>query len=308
MKMFSVKIIAFFIILLVLFILPHIFIKDKKNNTLLFYTNSVCTNAKMKWLDNRKKLLANSDYIIIGSSMSLNNLDPYPLVKNSNLSIINLSSWGRTIPDFFIFNRLIKDSAIYIINLSFSDLSPRKTAGTYFGYNLYPFLSKDLVGVIESLNILKKHKGYKYQQNFVKKQLKRSKNDYKSITFDDFGSVLINENIKPSKKRWNLKSPIDTNMMIIPQWIYKLSKKHEIFVFFSPERNILKTKSRFNYCQEITNLLNLQQNVHAFNLYQWDIKDSCFFDHSHFNRKGAQIYSDSVSNLINSAFSLKLNY
>ncbi len=118
MKKFIVKSILYFlggiISILLILIFTGIFRPNKKLN---FVSNSISFNAKSAFINRNYSKMKHADYVIMGSSMSLNNIDGLFLEKATNHKVINLSSWGMKIFDFKEFLCHIKLNSTIIINL-----------------------------------------------------------------------------------------------------------------------------------------------------------------------------------------------
>ena len=118
MRLFIRKVLVFFF-LAVCFGVLYFFIRVKSNK-ICFLSNSVCYNAKAKFIQNNTNKLIKSKFVVLGSSMVLNNIDGQFLEKHFSKPVFNIGSWGMKIEDFKDFP-IQQEGKILIINTEFPD-------------------------------------------------------------------------------------------------------------------------------------------------------------------------------------------
>jgi hypothetical protein len=168
------------------------------------YTNSVSFDAKTTYLE--EKNLGQTNLMIIGSSITLNDVSSKVVEDSLHISFFNFSAWGLQINDtkFLLDTYLPKYKPRYV--LICSSLPDFTTTGNVESISNY----------INTKDVIKKKFGeYFYIKNYNslfdiytrKKELQKngiSNDNYASLKFDDYGGVLLNipkKNIWPG--RWN---------------------------------------------------------------------------------------------------------
>ncbi|MEY4573633.1 MAG: hypothetical protein RLZ10_2932 [Bacteroidota bacterium] len=267
----------------------------KKQEKLNFVSNSISFNSKASFIYKNKLKLKNADYVIIGSSMSLNNIDGEYLEKISNKRVINLSSWGMKIHDFKGFLTRIHSNSTIIVNISFTDFGKTWIEK----YSHFPFGDQN-----EYSNKLSNLSTFRQQVDQVGKYTNDSASrDYTSLNFDNTGSVLLSKrNFHISPKRWEgvYDAP---SILELENFVDQLAflEKYKVYLFFSPERGKYKTTNKYNSLSRLEAELKCRyRNVLFFNNYNQNYSDSMFVDCYHFNDEGAKKYSELIHEQINS--------
>ena len=267
----------------------------KKQEKLNFVSNSISFNSKASFIYKNKLKLKHADYVILGSSMSLNNIDGVYLEKLSNKRVINLSSWGMKIRDFNGFLTQIYPNSKIIVNISFTDFG-KSWIEKYLNF---PFGDQN-----EYYNKVFDLNTFRQQVDQVGKYTNDSANrDYTSLNFDNTGSVLLSKrNFHISPKRWEgfYNAP---SILELENFIDQLAclEKYKVYIFFSPERGKYKTANKYNSLSRLEAELKCRyRNVLFFNNYNQNYPDSMFVDCYHFNDEGAMKYSELIHEQINS--------
>lgn len=290
MKKFIFKISIFFFVGIVnIFMLMMYYGAFKKHEKLNFISNSISLNAKSAFIYKNKSKLKKANLIILGSSMSLNNIDGGYLETLTNEEIINLSSWSMKIVDLKEFLPHINPNSNIIINISFTDFGQTWIER----YSHFP-----LGGQKEYFNILSNLRTFEQQVSQIEHYTADSSNrDYTSLNFDNTGSVLLfKKNFHISPKKWDdFKYP--PSVVEIENFIDQLDffEKRKVYIFFSPERAKYKTKNKYKILSRLeTELKKKFRNVRFFNNYKQNYSDSMFVDCYHFNDIGAKKYSELI--------------
>jgi hypothetical protein len=300
MKKFLVKLFIFLaILLLIASSLVCIVYNYSSQFNFPFYSNSISYNAKVKFILDQKGEVEKCKVFVIGSSMSLNNLDCSLLSDNLDQKVFNLSSWGLKFNDFSEFD-IWKKKNIIITNINFSDFGNsvfNKKTG-------YPYNSSRLLNVY---NILGDYLTYRSQINeFYRYPNLKINNTYNSLNFNNNGSVIFSDKkvFKIDKKRWeeipNKISINDINNFVNDVKL-KASLVNKIIITFSPNRIHAYSKEKYYAVKLLESRLNIIPNVIFFNNYSInDYVDEDFVDGSHFSKSGALKYTKLISSQIKS--------
>jgi len=287
MKRFIIKFSLLFLIFIIT--LALVLIKYgvfRKNDNLNFVSNSISFNAKSSFLFKNNIKLKNANIVVLGSSMSLNNIDCEFIQKKLDKNVINLSSWSMKINDFEEFLPFTNPKSTILINISFTDFGDSWIEK----YSHYPLGNQN-----EYVNKLTHWWTFRGQTKRIE-QCTNDKfhRDYSCLNFDCSGSVLLYKNkFNISKQRWDESKNIPTTLDLL-SFIesFSLFKNRVVYIFFSPERMKYKTKSKQKTIEFIQDhIKNTFSNVFFFNNYNLNFSDSMFVDCYHFNEIGAREYT-----------------
>jgi len=265
-----------------------------------FTTNSVSFNIKAKFIMEHQSLLNKSKVIVIGSSMSLNNLDCSQFRDSLNIPVINLSSWGMRMSDFNEFDVWKRDKII-LTNMNFPDFGS-SIGGKKMGY---PYTANTLIQV---LNTLLDYSTYRSFRNECKDDTSDlAKYTYENLKFDATGTALLSDsNFNINKYRWNAEYPDYTNEQFtdLLNTIKSNSiKVKKMIICFSPCRAAGYSNSKAASVLKFENAVNKAcPNVIFLNYYDVKMPDNDFVDKYHFNCKGARLYTQKIIH------DLKVNY
>ncbi len=291
MKKFITKFIYYQLILifsLIVFLLA--IFKLQKSDKICFLSNSISLNAKLAFLKKNQNTLSTSKYTVLGSSMSLNNIDCSLLSEKLSAKVINISAWGMKVIDFEKLIPLINGNSKILINLSFVDLKSTDLV-SYFGF---PSNYK-----LENLNKGLYLKNYLSQIQEIQFYTEKNSNQtYQCLQFDNCGSLLLAaKDFKFRPKRWEDSPKIPTSKEI-EQFIDQLRifDNFEVFLFFSPERVFYSSQSKYLNIQKLKGIVESKyKNIRVFNNYNVRYQDSLFADCTHFNINGAKQYTQLIS-------------
>ncbi len=274
------------------------------------FSNSISYDSKLNFLHKNFELLSESSTIVIGASLSLNNIDSSYLSKENFGDVINVSSWGLRPHEVLQLLKLInlskKKYVIYSLQYVKLDGHSLKNVNTdevekYLNneFSFYPYILK--------------YKTFMY--NFPKymkyKKVHMDKNKYRYLNFDENGDVNFdfdndsyinqkrwNNDYKSKFKKENYKAFIDINNFLKKQGI-------KFILVTSPLRQAilkkLQKKSIFNKHIIQLDKMAQKENFMHINAHEiLELNDTYFVDSAHLNIKGAS----SVSKLINNRISL----
>jgi hypothetical protein len=272
-------------------------------NKLLFVSNSLSYNAKAAQAV-KSPQFNNAKLLLIGSSMTLNNISATLLEDSLQLPVYNFSSWGAKLDEM---TDIVQQKNQYLyMNISFVDLIKGGIDEKYG----YPINQNK---ILLELNMLEDFPTFIDQvHNFEMYTNKGSSLDYMNLNFDSCGSALFKKDgFHISENRWDQKpaafSTEDEDRFITSLEKIKLhNKKITIIISFSPSREVfydknesLKINSFFNRIKEAC------QNTYCFNYYGLQYPDSLFADHAHFNDQGAVMFSTLIAK--NIQYIIKVN-
>ena len=291
MKKFYNKII-FFVIVEVILILTIILIYNY-DDKLLFISNSVSFNAKAEFINKNRQRLSDSKIVIIGSSMSLNNIDTKQIQDSFKLKTINISSWGTKFIDFQGYNIWSKR---IIMNINFTDF------GSSFitQKNGFPITNNS---AIEMLNIASDFSTYRNQFSETNTYTKiGSEKCYTNLNFDSLGTAYLeSERFEIVKSRWNediylkheiTKNKVDEFVNSLNIVIEKVKPQYSIIISFSPGRRCFYNSTKQSIVDYLEQQIALKLPMVRFvNLYNKDIPDSYYVDNCHFNHRGNELFT-----------------
>lgn len=254
-----------------------------------FLTNSVSYNCKAKFIENNKDKLNRARYVIIGSSMSMNNINGPMLEDSLNTTVINLASWGMKPDDFRDFPIWQQHKKI-LFNMHFTDFG----ASWILKKRGYPLSANTPV---EAGNILLDYPTYRDHVTMATAYCTDPvAHDYNNLHFDRTGGVLFEKKgflIDP--KRWgkNTELPDDGGTSDFIYALRNLSAQGDtVLVFFSPGRRTFYSAEKSAFVDKLSK--QLRQNcphVLFFNHYNEVYDDSLFVDNCHFSHTGADLYT-----------------
>jgi len=207
------------------------------------FSNSISYDAKLKFLHNNNKLLNESNTIVVGSSMALNNIDSDYLLKNEKCNnVINISSWALQVNEVFQLLKLLDLSKKkYIVySTQFIDFQGSTTKNinengiidyTYGNFSFYPYIST-INSLLMNIN------------NIINYDIRyRDKNKYTYLDFDIHGDINFNfdNDSYINKNRWSYIDNGSLNKktfdIVIELNNYLKSQNIELIVITTPIRN-----------------------------------------------------------------------
>jgi hypothetical protein len=306
MKRFILKILLLTVIVLILFagltlLLPKIFKYP-------ILTSSISFDAKQIFI--KEKAISHTDIMVLGSSMSLNNLSSETVNArlNNKYTYFNFSSWGLLITDI---ESLLK---LYVTKYTPSCII---TVSSPCDFEFEK--SFEIPGNSELDNFIK---GENYYYLFLKspqiqriadrnEKLKISgliKYDYTSLAYDENGGVTLNvPSDKIDKKRWNrpLFSTTDLQYSALIRICNWLKEKNIKYIFIqSPVKIEDSTEANYetlikNHCEKVKQIIEQSKftfiNFHDSQKY----KKSEFNDRFHLNKNAAERLTGEIFDRIN---------
>jgi hypothetical protein len=307
MKKFLLNISLYLLIVLALILasIQIIFTIKKQNGfDFNFVSNSLSHNLKAGFILKNQTKFLQSKIIIIGSSMSLNNLNAQMIEDSLHYSTFNLASWGMKMP-FFKDYDIWRNHKILLANIQFDDLGDpmiETKAGFPFTENR-AFLT---------YNVFFDHKTYLSQLEEGKKiSSTNAINTYYNCHFDACGSALLNDTgFVINSERWKEDGykivKADTNKINVfisklKSMIFQQQMNSTLIFCFSPGRKYLYNKSRAILVDFLSQKLNKEIPAIVFiNKYNDSYPDSWYVDDCHFNLPGANFYTSEIIKAINS--------
>lgn len=296
------------IIIYILLSLCFILYINKVNNVPLRFSNSISFDAKISFLKKSNRL-DNTEIIIIGSSMGLNNINTRALSESlNNKNILNLSSWGLKVNEIYDFLQIIdlsKVKKIIYLNQYFDfygesiNSYPKNEIKDYLYENssLNPYLNT-------FFSLRSNFKDYIY---WKKRYL--NKNKYSSLNYNEYGDVnLYLKDKYINKKRWEAVTEIKKMKNQYPSLSsmsnYLKNKKIDLLLVTTPYREKFFKENKFTnqynqYLKKINELKNKDKFDYINTQNILNLKDEFFIDSSHLNSQGANLVSEIVSEYLN---------
>ncbi|MBN2789753.1 MAG: hypothetical protein JXR69_06160 [Candidatus Delongbacteria bacterium] len=306
MKKFIYKIIfyCFFVICLISSLLYYFYIKGGNDLPAPYFSNSISFNEKIEFL--KEKDLLEIQTVVIGSSMSLNNVDSKVMSEYfGKTKYLNLASWGFKISDGkeYISNMLkyFPDLRLIIISANFMDISDKLQNITVDYTSIDRFLNNNL-GIF---NYFAWFNLKYYKDNYqLNNERKKRINTYQTLDFDENGGALLDiDKNHINKLRW--KKDVtefdisDRELKNLESMIELLSKNNIRFVLvISPQRSsLIDSTKQLSIDRKIRKISSIVKKKNSFfiNSYEkglWD--DSLYVDYAHFNLKGARKFTEFI--------------
>lgn len=300
----------------------YYFSKNYSKNFPLPLTNRISLDAKLKFI--RENIDPETiDTLIVGSSLSLNNVQGKVLEKNSkNIdSVLNLAVWSigsLQVQQLLELSDAFPNLERIVYSGQFSDFANMLLFKNYDSDYLQKYITNSMNPIEYShllLNVCK-------DIAFCKKREKEWKNDYNTsrkfsfLRFDDTGSAPLEIRGKDRiQARWKnphggLQYPQAFKAL---QQIAQKAKKDNINFYFVQQpyrqplidkhayvKKVMKTfATNVNtiVSKEGGNFFNLHEKVHFSDVY--------FADRSHLNSNGSKIGSEEIAKFIDSVESTK---
>jgi hypothetical protein len=259
-----------------------------RGEKLIFVSNSVSFNAKARFL--AEKDFSKTRCFILGSSLSLHNIDGVRLEQLNKVSVLNLSSWGRKLVDFESFLPMIPDTAVLIMNIGFTDFG----TSSMQHYEGYP-----MENTHHWKNVLLNLRTYDAQLAKIKEYTNSEAcKTYNDLNFDKTGTILLDgTKVEISKIRWEHSPsvPSEEDIWVFINELAKLGNR-KVFIFFSPERISHKSENKRIAIDSIKRKIESQYpNVSFFNNYALNFDEPMFVDCTHFSKKGAEKYTEIIT-------------
>ena len=304
MKYFIFKSLGFLLSELFLIIIVVFYFKSKDD--IFFVSNSISYNSKVEFICQNLKKFKKAEIVIIGSSMSLNNLNAHQFNDSFGRSTINVASWGMKFSDFEKFEIWGKQ---VVININFTDLG----SSFILKKNGYPCTESK---IIEFGNIISDFNTYK-NQYFEMKSYNEigSEKYYTSLKYDSFGTVFFDKNgFDIIKSRWEedafLKHDITKQTIVeyvktLKIIIDKVRPSQKVILSFSPNRRCFYTSKKALMVKFFGTLLNEKiPQIEFINLYDLNFSDNLYVDNSHFNLEGNILFTSYLINKIKNGMPL----
>jgi sporulation protein YlmC with PRC-barrel domain len=263
-------------------------------------SNSISFNEKIDFI--KDKDLSKIEYIAMGSSMTLNNINSQIMTESIGENYINLGSWGFKISDSEIFLRntidFFPNLKTVIISTTFVDFSSavRNISVDYGLVKSVLGLGLGNIAYILSLDLK-----YLNTNSKTNKEKMLNSESYYFLKYDSYGGVILEidkENI--NSERWNKEI---TEFDVSAEELGKLSdlllllnnRNINTVIAVPPQRKGLMNEDKFEkISSDIEKIKKTSETgkavfVNSFEEGYWE--DSLFVDYCHLNRKGTEIYT-----------------
>lgn len=271
--------------------------KSRSPKSFLFLSNSASYNLKAGFVAEHLSKLNSSKFVVLGSSMSLNNVNAVMLQDSFHLSAINLASWGLKLSNYKA-SELWDQNRIILMNMQFTDFTPT-------GIELKNGFNFNVSKASEMFNIFMDFKTYLNQLKFAKFIQQNTIRDYNYCQFDECGSVLLADSgFHKRLKRWtndDYKAE-KLNLAMVKAYVAELKetiashkKNTKIIITFCPGRRPFYNKERSDMVLKFAALLKQEcPSVIFINRFDADYHDNFFVDNVHYNRSGATKFTGEV--------------
>jgi hypothetical protein len=310
MRNFIKKIIRFssFCIVSAVFILIMIVHSiGKENLPALNFTSSYSYNEKLLFM---KKQTYSPEIISIGSSMSLRNLDSKVIIQELQTDkYLNTASWGIKIQEaFYLLKVLNKIDAVkkVIISSNLIDFQDSNKTVNYDFISAYLKNNKKRTSffAIKNFSLAYYRKNIEYANH-----VRTNVNNYEYLKFDNYGmAAQKKEGFNISERRWLDKCLAFKPSEVAYSYLDSISnycdqKDIKLYFFHSPHRegltkdfSVTEKEVLENHIERVETILSNKHHFVNPNKTIWN--DSLFIDGIHFNKTGANLYTQYSFNQI----------
>lgn len=306
MKKFFLKAIVLFIIGIVVVFLHIIrvhpdILKDKsfKHIPLNNVSNSESYRAKldhMLFSDN----FSNASFLIVGSSMAVNNISGEVISNITNECVYNTSSWGLRSNQINELVKIFKTKKTKYILYAFNNVDFGRN-----GNNIDYELTSDLLYGNNFLRV------YDFVDNFNittfysdwENRIKSKKNTYSTLNFDEFGSLeIISKGFVIDKNRWDKSYGIsDFNFFV--KDLDTLSEYCQVndiklFLVYLPYRPNLLNENQVLENNKVSYVLESRYGETFIDLHNLTISTAQFCDGTHMFKEGARNITKTIMDSI----------
>ncbi|MGD9706500.1 MAG: hypothetical protein AB7V07_02355 [Candidatus Delongbacteria bacterium] len=268
------------------------------------FSNSISFNEKIDFI--RSKDLSKVEYIAVGSSMTLNNVDSETMVKYFGKNYLNLGSWGFKISDNYKFIRemadVFPDLKVVLISTGFMDFSS-SVRNIEVDYGLVKNSVNHNIGPLAYLMSF----DLKYLQENSKKNIhnKERRNSYQNLSYDTHGGAVLDiEPVHIDTLRWNMNIK---NFAVSREELESLKELIEFLnsrgiktcIAVSPQREGLNDKETIGMIKSnnamIRSVIETAGGLLVDPYIYGTWPDSLFVDYAHLNNNGAVKYTEIIT-------------
>jgi hypothetical protein len=292
------------ILSIVLFILLH-FNDIRKNGNRNIpknrLSNSISFNAKVDHAM-RSEVFRKAGFLVMGSSLSLNNISAGLLNKNLKLPVYNFSSWGFRPINLLSVLSAIKKRGTQQLLVAFNnvDFGRNEIEISVQGFDAY--LRNDRPGIwihqLRTFNI----SNFKSDWSDLEK-IGNEDNVYESLDFDTFGSCLINaENFSIDSIRWQ-EYHDTTNFHIYLEDTQRLKKLCDcsgiqLILMYLPWRSDLLDDLKRKQNNAVACAIRSIMKNDFIDLHELILPARFYCDGSHLFREGAEFITNASTDSI----------
>lgn len=269
-----------------------------------FISNSVCFNSKLDHIKS-SPMAPGANCLILGSSISLNNVDAESLSQKNKITVYNLSSWGlKPYQSYQLLKKTHQKFApkqliIAFNNTDFGQDNKEISYGTIYDYLFKSSFLSQMSSFFAHFNI----------QDFLSDWAMRSKfskrdNVYQSLRFDDHGSILLNAKnfqyapeIQPLTYRdttgyANFQAGIDSIAT------FCADRQIQLLLVYSPWKKEVLTPDKLAQIKAISQKMESRYKEAFLDLSSLPISSNLYVDGGHLYKKGASIVTSKISDYL----------
>jgi hypothetical protein len=269
----------------------------------LNFSDSYSFNEKIRFMKTKGRDVS---ALVLGSSMSLNNLHSKTILANLSREddYLNTSSWGMSMEDNYGFLKFL--GGMYKIDnlILASGMVDFRGKAKHIDFDFVEsYLNDDPYKTFRK--VIGHFKANYYFRNFIyAKKVRTAIHDYEYLMYDSYGTVnLVAENFNIDKNKWvqdELGEPADEQQYNYLDSIshYCRSNGIELIFFQSPIRQGIWTElstTKLNMLDQHVRRVKeiLEEDSHIFVDSRDRVwPDSLFADATHFNEVGAQLFTE----------------
>ncbi len=255
-------------------------------------SNSISFNAKIQHFHEHYNC-SQIELLIIGSSMSLNNVSAKKLQNALHLKTYNFGSWGFKSDNDLKFLKKTNFPNCRKVLIAFNNYDFTQSEPEYnIGLTAYYLNKKPLAAPFAFLNKFN-IEAFRNDWEYRSVYLFRS-NIYESLMFDECGSVMFEDSdfaIDPKRYEQYVDSDsfdfFHHNMDDLKMFLAR--KNIQLILAYLPWRKDLLTEQRLTKNDSLANILKADFGNNFIDLHRLDIDTALFCDAGHVFKQGAEL-------------------
>jgi hypothetical protein len=297
---------SLFIALIMVFFFVRIIASNYKNLSKDFLkfvplnnvSNSISFKAKMDFLINSSNF-RNSTFLVIGSSIALNNISGEIISYRTKDCVCNISSWNLKPEQLLHLLGIIDLDKIEYLLLPFNNCDFGKPTLSIDFNSTDLFLNGNNISrfwsFIDKFNINTFSNDWSYKCKYSD-----INNNYESLRFDEFGSVQLDrDGFVINENRWNESLKDTTGFNYFLKDVIEIDricqkKRISLILVYLPSRKDLLTNQNVMQNKTVSKILQNEFGKYFLDMQNLNLPISQFSDGNHLFKLGAEKTTNSI--------------
>lgn len=261
-------------------------------------SNSICYNGNFQNLA-QNAALKDEEFLVMGSSMSLNNVSGEMIGDSFHCKAYNLSSWGFRSDKLIDFFKTVPLPSCKKVVVAFNNIDFGINYGAHYDF---PLTNRYISGgafdkwlaFVRTFNFLE------FDRTFVERKISMPRNDkYFALGYDRYGSILLDTaHFKIDQYRYF--SYTDTAGFDVFYHNVQLLKKQldergiRLYLVYLPYRRDLLTTERKNQNDYVAAQMRTVLPDNFIDLHSVGFRKELYADAAHFFRQGAEALTSTI--------------